>query len=233
MVTTSTAVTTKKSTVAAAFEINNPPKKQKPLSNIVSHSFLPSINKLEESWNAVKDSTISHANTQLQFAVEVQNAVILAKSYDKPYSNEPHMDQLKNSLGSLTQDSSESVLSRWLKIAQVAAQLEHYCKKLPPYRDTMYEIAKAVNKGVDTNLLFADNGGINVDTSHRKAKEIIRLAIPKKASSKPSKPKSEPKSRITLIFDNDNKALLAKIDALVKEFKDKVEVNDSKNLLNI
>jgi hypothetical protein len=112
-----------------------------------------------------------------------------------------HHNHLRQAVSELIQTSNKSIRSRWITIGSQAKKLMHYKDALPPYRDSLYEIAlaledeKPVTKWVNAKQL-------TIDSSVREVRSLRGgKKRPKRASNPPVKVRRSYPATISISFE--------------------------------
>ena len=69
--------------------------------------------------------------------------------------------------------TNESILSRWQKIGEFADSLMPYVEKLPPSRDTLYQLTFAVEEKKPYKRWISENK-ITPETTHQRMQSLVK-----------------------------------------------------------
>jgi hypothetical protein len=99
---------------------------------------------------AREGKTLSHAyadlsERMLRFAKDFKSLWDRARMLDQGDTG-THHNHLRQALAEAIQSSDKSIRSRWIMIGSHAKKLIPHKNVLPPYRDTLYEIARALDE---------------------------------------------------------------------------------------
>ena len=123
----------------------------------------------------------------LSFAQDFKRLWDRAQKLDGSDSGE-HRNHLHDAMANVLETSNKSIRSRWIMIGSHAKQLIHHKDNLPPYRDTLYELALAL-KDEKPVIQWVKQKRITSDSSVRDVKLLRDSKRQKKRRSiKPSDP---------------------------------------------
>ena len=100
-----------------------------------------------------------------------------------------HHNHLRQALSELIKTSNKSIRSRWIMIGSHAKKLMHYKDALPPYRDSLYEIALALEDEKPVNQ-WVNEKQITIDSSVREVR-TLRAGRRRKSRGGASKPSNK------------------------------------------
>jgi hypothetical protein len=201
----------------------------------INAPFEQSVNKL-----AVEGETLSSAYEDvtkriLDFARRFHGLWLRSLDLDKGIENGVHRLYLRDSLAAAIGTDDKSIRSRWIQIGQHATELTPLKSSLPPTRDSLYEVALAIEAKKPV-AKWIEDGTLTAQTSVRGIR-ILRDQQ-KRNPSKKKKKRSVPKAftaTVTLCFNNYDDALRILTPLLISDepFKlvpDKTMVNSLKTL---
>jgi hypothetical protein len=100
-----------------------------------------------------------------------------------------HHNHLRQALSELIKTSNKSIRSRWITIGSHAKKLMHYKNALPPYRDSLYEIALALEDQKPVTQ-WVNEKQITIDSSVREVRSL-RTGKRQKGRGGASKPSNK------------------------------------------
>jgi hypothetical protein len=106
----------------------------------------------------------------LAFAQDFKRLWDRAKKLDGADIGEHH-NHLRQAVSDLIHTSNKSIRSRWITIGSHAKKLMHYKDALPPYRDSIYEVALALEDEKPVTKWFNDKR-ITIDSSVREVRSL-------------------------------------------------------------
>ena len=130
----------------------------------------------------------AHANLierMLVFAQDFKRLWEKAKTLDRGETGRHH-NHLREALAEAIETSNKSIRSRWIMIGSHARTLIPHKDILPPYRDSLYELALAVEDGKPVTRWLKQKQ-ITVDSSVREVRSL-RSGTRRKAKASDKKP---------------------------------------------
>ncbi len=168
------------------------------------NTFEKEVNALAREGKRLVDSYSDLTERMLSFAQKFERLWDQAKSLDGGNSGQHHI-YLRQALSELVNTSNKSIQSRWVTIGSNAKALLRFKNALPPYRDSLYELALAV-EGNEPVAKWVKQKQITADSSVR---DLRSLRSPKrkrgksKIAGKPSKSvKRSYPAAITISFED-------------------------------
>ena len=113
------------------------------VSTVRDRAFEKDVNALAREGKKLVDSYSDLTERMLSFAQKFEQLWEQAKSLDGTDRGQHHT-YLRDALSDLVNTSNKSIQSRWVTIGYNAKALLPYKNVLPPYRDSLYELALAV-----------------------------------------------------------------------------------------
>ena len=149
----------------------------------------------------------AYAELTMRILVFAQDFKLLwdrANSLDRGETGSHH-DHLREALAKAIQTSNKSIRSRWITIGSHAKTLMPYNDALPPYRDSLYEVARAVEDEKPVTQWIKEKQ-ITIDSSVREVR-LLRAgsrsrAKPTKRRKPSNKLRSSYPASITLSFES-------------------------------
>jgi len=109
----------------------------------VDRDFAKEVTALAKEGQTLAESYADLTERMLVFAGDFKHLWDRANKLDGADIGKHH-NYLKDALSELIKTSNKSIRSRWITIGSHAKRLMHYKDALPPYRDSLYEIALAL-----------------------------------------------------------------------------------------
>jgi hypothetical protein len=136
----------------------------------VDRDFAREVSVLAKEGRKLADSYADLTVRMLAFAQDFKQLWDKAKRLDGS-DNGKHHNHLRQALSKLIHTSNKSIRSRWITIGSHAKKLMHYKDALPPYRDSIYEVALALEDEKPVTKWFNDKR-ITVDSSVREVRSL-------------------------------------------------------------
>lgn len=169
---------------------------------VVDSKFAVKVDELEKDWTQVIETSVLLAEKQLLFAKRVKALWVEAEKIDaKKNTDEHHQSFIREKVQALIGSTNESIFSRWQKIGEFADALMPYVKKLPPSRDTLYQLTFAVEEKKPYKRWISENR-ITPETTHQSMMTLVR-GVDQKA-----KVSSQRYMKVALFIDGDASAIL-------------------------
>ena len=171
-------------------------------SSITDVLFVKKVDELEKDWAQVIRTSVVLAEKQLLFAKRVKALWVEAEKIDaKKNTDEHHQSFIREKVQALIGSTNESIFSRWQKIGEFADALMPYVEKLPPSRDTLYQLTFAVEEKKPYERWISENR-ITPETTHQSMMTLVR-GVDQKA-----KVSSQRYMKVALFIDGDASAIL-------------------------
>ena len=171
-------------------------------SSITDVLFVKKVDELEKDWAQVIRTSVVLAEKQLLFAKRVKALWVEAEKIDaKKNTDEHHQSFIREKVQALIGSTNESIFSRWQKIGEFADALMPYVEKLPPSRDTLYQLTFAVEEKKPYKRWISENR-ITPETTHQSMMTLVR-GVDQKA-----KVSSQRYMKVALFIDGDASAIL-------------------------
>lgn len=175
----------------------------------MDRSFLHEVAALSKEGGKLSEAYSLLAERMLLFAQDFKRLWDKAQKLDG-VDNGEHQKHLKDALARVIETSDKSIRSRWIMIGSHAKKLINLKDNLPPYRDSLYEIALALEDEKPVTQ-WVKQKQITADSSFR---EIKSLRGPKKRrKQKTTKPPAPSRAvrrsfsaTVTLSFETFNAA---------------------------
>lgn len=153
----------------------------------IDRSFLSEVAALAKEGKKLSDAYSDLTEQMLLFAQDFKRLWDRAQKLDGNDRGEHH-NHLHDALAKILETSNKSIRSRWIMIGSHAKKLIHYKDNLPPYRDSLYEIALALEDEKPV-VQWVKQKQITADSSVREVKSLRdSTRRRKRRSSKPSDP---------------------------------------------
>jgi hypothetical protein len=162
----------------------------------VHATFEASVDKLADEGKTLAAAYADVTKRILDFARRFHDLWDRALTLDKGEENGVHRQYLMDALSDAIGTDNKSIRSRWIMIGQHASDLSPIKASLPPQRDSLYEVAlaleakKPVDKWVDEGVL----------TSQTSVREIRALRKPKARKKKGATSKRHMNASVSLSF---------------------------------
>ena len=171
-------------------------------SSITDVLFVKKVDELEKDWAQVIRTSVVLAKKQLLFAKRVKALWVEAEKIDaEKNTDEHHQSFIRDTVQALIGSTNESIFSRWQKIGEFADALMPYVEKLPPSRDTLYQLTFAVEEKKPYERWISENR-ITPETTHQSMMTLVR-GVDQKA-----KVSSQRYMKVALFIDGDASAIL-------------------------
>lgn len=171
-------------------------------SSITDVLFVKKVDELEKDWAQVIRTSVVLAKKQLLFAKRVKALWVEAEKIDaEKNTDEHHQSFIRDKVETLIGSTNQSIFSRWQKIGEFADALMPYVEKLPPSRDTLYQLTFAVEEKKPYERWISENK-ITPETTHQSMMTLVR-GVDQKA-----KVSSQRYMKVALFIDGDASAIL-------------------------
>ncbi len=127
--------------------------------------------KLVEAAKSISASYSRLVSDMIAFAEQFRAISERAKAMDSADDGQRY-DDLCDALTRAVKSANPSVWSRWNTIASQAKQLRRYSQALPPYRDSLYEVALTLNDKPAEVERWVKQSELTPDTPHSKIKSL-------------------------------------------------------------
>jgi hypothetical protein len=169
---------------------------------VVDSKFALKVDELEKDWTHVIETSVLLAEKQLLFAKRVKSLWAEAQLIDaKKKTQEHHQSFIREKVQNLIGSTNESIFSRWQKIGEFADALMPYVDKLPPSRDTLYQLTFAVEEKKPYKRWIRENK-ITTETTHQRMQTLVK-GVDYKA-----KVVAQKYMKVTLFFDGETSPIL-------------------------
>jgi hypothetical protein len=152
----------------------------------IDRDFAKEVRILAKEGQKLAEAYANLTERMLAFAQDFKRLWDRAKKLDGADYGKHHT-HLRQAVSDLIHTSNTSIRSRWITIGSHAKKLMHWKDAMPPYRDTIYEVARAIEDEKPVTKWFNDKR-ITIDSSFR---EVHSLRSGKRrkggSASKPSK----------------------------------------------
>jgi hypothetical protein len=151
----------------------------------INPDFVKDVTVLAKEGQKLASAYADLTERMLTFAQDFKRLWDRAKKLDGADIGQHH-NHLRQALSDLIQTSDKSIRSRWITIGSHAKQLMHHKDTLPPYRDSLYEVALAIEDEKPVTKWFSEKR-ITADSSFREV-HALRSGRKRKGKSatKPS-----------------------------------------------
>ena len=150
----------------------------------IDPDFAKEVTALAKEGHRLAGAYADLTERMLVFAQDFKRLWDRAKKLDRADTGKHH-NHLRQALSALIQTSNKSIRSRWITIGSHAKRLMHYKNALPPYRDSLYEIARAIEDDKPVTRWLHDKQ-ITVDSSVREVRSLRSGSRRRGRSSKPT-----------------------------------------------
>jgi len=138
-----------------------------------------SMNTLISDWKNLNDAYEDFARKKLLFAHRIYQIWNKAKQLDRKLKGEANQNHFREQLAEIIESDDKSILSRWVRIGDHAKELLPYATSLPPQRDAIYELSRALERKKPIQR-WIDSGKLSTESTVR---EVIALTRGKKRSA--------------------------------------------------
>jgi len=171
-------------------------------SSITDVLFVKKVDELEKDWAQVIRTSVVLAKKQLLFAKRVKALWVEAEKIDaEKNTDEHHQSFILEKVQALIGSTNKSIFSRWQKIGEFADALMPYVEKLPPSRDTLYQLTFAVEEKKPYERWISENK-ITPETTHQSMMTLVR------GVDQEAKVSSQRYMKVALFIDGDASAIL-------------------------
>ena len=171
-------------------------------SSITDVLFVKKVDELEKDWAQVIRTSVVLAKKQLLFAKRVKALWVEAEKIDaEKNTDEHHQSFIRDTVQALIGSTNESIFSRWQKIGEFADALMPYVEKLPPSRDTLYQLTFAVEEKKPYERWISENR-ITPETTHQSMMTLVR------GVDQEAKVSSQRYMKVALFIDGEASAIL-------------------------
>jgi hypothetical protein len=136
----------------------------------VDRDFAREVSALGKEGQKLAYSYADLTKRMLVFAQEFKRLWDKAAKLDGADTGKHH-NHLRQTLSELIKTSNKSIRSRWITIGSHAKKLMHYKDALPPYRDSLYEIALALEDEKPVTR-WVNEKQITIDSSVREVRSL-------------------------------------------------------------
>ena len=169
---------------------------------VVDSKFAVKVDELEKDWTQVIETSVLLAEKQLLFAKRVKALWVEAEKIDaKKKTQEHHQSFIREKVQELIGSTNESIFSRWQKIGEFADALMPYVEKLPPSRDTLYQLTFAVEEKKPYKRWISENK-ITPETTHQRMQSLV------KGINHKAKVSNQRYMKVSLFIDGDASDIL-------------------------
>ena len=168
--------------------------------------FEDSVARLSDEGRALSKAYVDFTKHMLEFASRFYELWERARKLDEDVEYGAHREYLVEQLSDAIGTDNKSIRSRWILIGQYASDLSPLKSSLPPARDSLYEVALAIDSNKPVNS-WVEKGAL---TSNSSVREIRALRKPKGRSSKQSSrniKKRHLNAQVTLCFSTYDDAV--------------------------
>jgi len=171
-------------------------------SSITDVLFVKKVDELEKDWAQVIRTSVVLAKKQLLFAKRVKALWVEAEKIDaEKNTDEHHQSFILEKVQALIGSTNKSIFSRWQKIGEFADALMPYVEKLPPRRDTLYQLTFAVEEKKPYERWISENK-ITPETTHQSMMTLVR------GVDQEAKVSSQRYMKVALFIDGEASAIL-------------------------
>jgi hypothetical protein len=136
----------------------------------IDRDFDKEVSVLAKEGQRLAESYADLTERMLGFAQDFKRLWDKAEKLDGANTGKHH-NHLRQSLSELIKTSNKSIRSRWITIGSHAKKLMHYKDALPPYRDSLYEIALALEDEKPVTR-WVNEKQITIDSSVREVRSL-------------------------------------------------------------
>jgi hypothetical protein len=151
----------------------------------IDRDFAKEVSVLAKEGLRLAESYADLTERMLVFAQDFKRLWDRAAKLDRADTGKHH-NHLRQALAELIKTSNRSIRSRWITIGSHAKKLMHYKDALPPYRDSLYEIALALEDEKPVTQ-WVNAKQITIDSSVREVRSL-RAGKRRKSRGGGSKP---------------------------------------------
>lgn len=171
-------------------------------------SFMGNVATLAKEGLALSKAYADVTERILDFAERVHSLWNQSLELDKGDEQGVHRQHLRDQLAKAVKSDNKSIRSRWIAIGQHATELAEIKSSLPPVRDSLYEVALAIEAKKPVTK-WAENGDLTPQSSVREIRALRDRTKTKRSAPKKKKrlaPKTFP-AAITLCFETYDDAV--------------------------
>lgn len=176
----------------------------------IDSSFRLAVEGLVDEGKKIVEINAELTERTLKFAEGFKAIWDMAETLDKRQDGD-HFYYLREQMAEVINTQDKAIRSRWVKIGSQASKLLPMASSLPPYRDTLYELALASEEKKPVKKWVKD-GQLNSETSFRDVKRLRRDPVKKpeiEAAVPPPRVRREFPALVTFSFSTFSEAALA------------------------
>jgi hypothetical protein len=136
----------------------------------IDRDFAREVASLAREGQKLAEAYANLTERMLAFAQDFKQLWDRAKKLDGADNGKHHI-HLRQAVSDLIHTSNKSIRSRWITIGSHAKKLMHYKDVLPPYRDSIYEVALALEDEKPVTKWFNDKR-ITIESSVRDVRSL-------------------------------------------------------------
>lgn len=179
----------------------------------INSRFEDSVTKLASDGVAISKAYADVTKRIIDFAKRFHDLWEKSLELDKGSENGAHRNFLRNALSRAIGTDNKSIRSRWIAIGQYAPELSAIRTSLPPLRDSLYEVALAIEAQKPVSK-WVDQGILTPQSSVRDIRGLRKTSV---KARKFSPRKRHLNARITLCFETYEEAANALSTLLLTE----------------
>lgn len=183
----------------------------------INTNFENQVQKLAVDGKALAKSYADLTDRMLRFAGQFNALWERAKALDNDAENGHHRKFLRETLEAAIDTANKSIRSRWIKIGEHSKELLAFKKSLPPQRDSLYELALALDDKKPLEQ-WIQKSAITAESSVREIRSLRGSKRRPLSKGKPSKKAvSKFPAPVTLHFESFDKAFSVLKDLIVSD----------------
>jgi predicted NACHT family NTPase len=175
----------------------------------LSGNFTTQVKQLATEAKDLSKSYADLTERMLKFAERFRELWNHAHTLDGKKANGQHAAHFLKVLGQVVDTQNRSIWSRWVTIGKHAPKLLHYKSALPPYRDSLYELALATKEGKPLDGWIHDKK-LSTESTIRDVQSLC------KKRTRTSRPRTH-LAAVTLNFDDYDTAAKTLEEVIVKD----------------
>jgi hypothetical protein len=175
--------------------------------------FEDSVEKLASEGEALSKAYADVTKRILDFAKRFHDLWIRSQELDKGEEDGVHRKYLRDRLAEAIGTDNKSIRSRWISIGQHAPELSQLKEALPPARDSLYEVALAIEAKKPV-AKWVDEGSINPQSTVRELRALRQPKAKAKIKSRPKRSRNQ-NAEVTLFFSTYDEAVTALIELII------------------
>jgi hypothetical protein len=184
------------------------------------------VSQLTKQWKELNSAYENFARKKIEFAQEIARIWSQAQELDKESDSEANQNHFRQQLREIIQSDNDSIRTKWVSIGSHAKELLPYANSLPPQRDSLYELSKAV-KNKQPIHRWIRSGKITADSTVRQVSALSKSNAEKKRKPKQSVAASEREVVVTVRFRTNYKRSAQLLSRLIAE-QDVVSVSSER-----